>query len=1497
MILLKHIDTNGAKYTASIIVDTTLATGTTRGILMEETNRKKSLFLSFLMLTSVMVGLVGIMPTATAATNETSSGAIVGNAQGIEVWSGSHTVTGDVIIPTGKKLIIQPGTTVTMANGTLIDVRGGFCAGDASCGASGTASNSSRITFNWQNPANESAIGSCIGLFSNNVNNPDASCNEGILLRSTVDIAATILNHVSINGAYGMPRWVSEISEVRYGALVAQGASPTMSALKFTNINTTSLLILDLARPDIVGGEFTVGSEARDPGLIGSAIQAFGAGSSLQPLMINSAVFSGTANGCGQNENGRHVIWVEESFVDIQYSVIPDGDYGIRLDSSAGHVSSSTIETTCNGIDVNSKKTVGNNVAYKMIVENNKITTEERSPLTAFNFAWVDFNNNIIDGASGGSGVQVQQSQVNVSGGTIGPIGGWNGIWSTLESDVRVENVTIQDTAQEPIVAGQYPWASEGWKTVTENRMYVANSVITGSPSGCQSEKLWGGEFACPAVHSYGASVSLIGNQFDIGGGGDAIRAAGSILDVRNNEFNVSGTGAMIKNIDTNYANDPEYGSLGFFSMNSWIGVGQTYNVTKSSITVQSENIPIPNPASNQFDPATLSWPDAQASPGNNWQGQILLSASSAWPPQNFPLAMELTNNSTVFTYSNLTGLDTSNIYIDTSPIKWAVQIRKAEIVKFRTLVEGVRVGDATILIEDSRGDDLYTLTTDSLGWTPEISLASDFHLDMTGGGPGGINPDRYADDASENSCSDGIDNDGDFIFDANDPDCQNGENSRELSLYYVSAYKFGKGYKKYSITMTSQVGVLSEIISLENKDPTVTVDQSDGYSFKRSVNFTGTAHDGTWAGIYASDELAQWDQQGVVEEVQVKDPFTSNWIDMKYAVDDSNADGQVTYNNHPFSHWYYEYDMSDQPEGDYTFEFRAFDGVTESLISTRTIRLNTEPPSIWVDGPADGTQINNGIIQFEGRASDAYSGIYGSDIQRIWFEVEGPDNYYNLFDKPGSATWSTDWTVGHLPSGTYSVKVWASDSAFCISSAEECTPVEMTLEIDNDNAIPLVQLLQPYDLTTITASEETLLSGVARDTDGTVTKVEIVIKDPQAGFLEMPEGPHSLVTSISPAGEWETKWDTTNLVHNYHYIIEVRSFDGFQYSEVSSIEVIIDNPPNQDNNRPVFNSTAWPDSVTIFCEETGASQNRCGSGHDIDLTQFFSDPDGDDLTYYVLDQDDKLEDDYHYDVISINTDGVANYNPLSMSFYLPNMEDWSLGSVIFEVRDPAGSIVASDPLNFDVVGVSFSSKCAGLMIDGGFVAGCPVEVSQADTLVYTGSGRPTVNVVGETSGGIRLGNTEVSDDGTWTLEIPVNRLDKGDNTIVFEYGNVEQPTNADSEIIVEGGADEGSSLFMWIGLGLVAMIVLAALGAVFVFFFVEFEEEDLEDEMMTPAEEVDPYAWAKAKQQEQAPAIQSQQQVIQQPASQSVAAAPAVAGYPGWKWDAAQNKWVPDQE
>ena len=92
-----------------------------------------------------------------------------------------------------------------------------------------------------------------------------------------------------------------------------EDATVTLTGLRFTGVNTTSLLILDLASPPVIGGEFAVGDDATS--LVGSAIQAYGAGSALNPLSITGAVFTGTAAGCDQNDDGRHVLWAEESFV------------------------------------------------------------------------------------------------------------------------------------------------------------------------------------------------------------------------------------------------------------------------------------------------------------------------------------------------------------------------------------------------------------------------------------------------------------------------------------------------------------------------------------------------------------------------------------------------------------------------------------------------------------------------------------------------------------------------------------------------------------------------------------------------------------------------------------------------------------------------------------------------------------------------------------------------------------------------------------------------------------------------------------------------------------------------------------------------------------------------------------------------------------------------------------------------------------------------------
>ena len=123
---------------------------------------------------------------------------------------------------------------------------------------------------------------------------------------------------------------------------------------------------------------------------------------------------------------------------------------------------------------------------------------------------------------------------------------------------------------------------------------------------------------------------------------------------------------------------------------------------------------------------------------------------------------------------------------------------------------------------------------------------------------------------------------------------------------------------------------------------------------------------------------------------------------------------------------------------------------------------------------------------------------------------------------------------------------------------------------------------------------------------------------------------------------------------------------------------------------------------------------------------------------------------------------------------------------------------------------------------------------------------------------------------------------------------SIGQPLNEDSEIVVEGGLDESTGIFMWILMVVGILVVLGVLGAVFVFFFVEFEDEYDEDLEDVAQEEVDPYAWAKERQEQDAAAAQVEQ--VAQPAVQQ-AATPAVSGYPGWKWDAEQNKWVPDNE
>ena len=891
--------------------------------------------------------------------------------------------------------------------------------------------------------------------------------------------------------------------------------------------------------------------------------------------------------------------------------------------------------------------------------------------------------------------------------------------------------------------------------------------------------------------------------------------------------FNTPGTGAVIRNYDSGFANTQQYGSLGFFSLNTWNGVETAYNVTKSSVTVQSEFIPSSPPGNF---PVILDWPDQEAWPANGFQGSIMptqiseCASCANLTPINFPLAISMDNNSTVFTFANLSNVDTSKIFIKSQPTQYAVQVRRAEMVRFQTLVDGMKVENTNVLIEDALGNDLYSLYTDQDGYTPWFALASDSHLDFRGLA-GGDNPDGFADDEYEDSCSDGIDNDGDLTIDDDDLDCDYTIGTRELSRYYYTAYRFGFGYARSDFVI--QDATYQDTINLLNSGPSVSVVQDNGHSFRKIVNFTGSAHDGQLAGFYATDSLAQWDQKGYIHSIEVRDPFTSEWESAGLGVDDSGAEpGTVTRFNHPFNSWHYSFDMSNYQETDYTFEFRSFDGIDYSPIISRTIKLNAAPPVISVSSPSDGSTWSDGSVTFEGTAYDQYGCPIdcSNDIGEVYFYISGP-NFEGTTPTSGGADWSWTWDFSGQPRTTaeYTFTIWASDSDFCLSVIDVCDAVTMTLTIDNSNSIPFISLLSPQDGERLSVSDTTI-NGVARDNDGSVSRVDITVRDIYNGGIIVHQ---QSVTDFEDNGAWSTDWDPTILQHDFEYAIDIMSYDGYDFSEMSTITITADNPSDVGNNQPSFNSDGWSQEIVLYCEISSQSQDRCTKG-EIDLNQFFSDLDsGQDLILSVYDDPNDDSDDNSALVINVGQDGIGVYDPISMFFYDNDMSTWTLENVIFVATDPFGSKEISIPVTFRVIGVTFEIYNPEVTV-----------IQDGEMIFFSGIGLPgrTVEVLIKNS---PVNLTIVNADSSWEVGIPSSRFSDGPVTPVFKFGDEYYESSVKISV---GNPDGGLSKLLW--LTIMSILTLGLLGAAFVYFFVEIDDGESTDDSSEAIEESEGWIW-----------------------------------------------------
>ena len=207
------------------------------------------------------------------------------------------------------------------------------------------------------------------------------------------------------------------------------------------------------------------------------------------------------------------MIYASNSYVAFDDLQISDNGYGLFMEQSSGSITNSEVTVNCAAIDTKGFKQTGT-IKHTLNIDDNILTTTDGAGITAYDQARVSASRNNISGAEESSGVGIRSSNVELIDNSIGPIGGFNGLWIYGTSEVSAIGNNIFDTGKEPVVHGEYHYRDSGWPSVApgESRLYMEGNTITNNVGTCNSVKMYGGDFQCPAIHIFRASATLYNN-------------------------------------------------------------------------------------------------------------------------------------------------------------------------------------------------------------------------------------------------------------------------------------------------------------------------------------------------------------------------------------------------------------------------------------------------------------------------------------------------------------------------------------------------------------------------------------------------------------------------------------------------------------------------------------------------------------------------------------------------------------------------------------------------------------------------------------------------------------------------------------------------------------------------------------------------------------------------------------------------------------------------
>ena len=268
---------------------------------------------------------------------------------------------------------------------------------------------------------------------------------------------------------------------------------------------------------------------------------------------------------------------------------------------------------------------------------------------------------------------------------------------------------------------------------------------------------------------------------------------------------------------------------------------------------------------------------------------------------------------------------------------------------------------------------------------------------------------------------------------------------------------------------------------------------------------------------------------------------------------------------------WHYQWNTTTVSNSEHTLRFRAYDSELYSNIEQLNLIVQNDqgnhPPDVTISSPNNNDVVND-TITIAGESSD-------EDDNETIETVEMSLDSGRWETCSGTTSWSFDWNTIEYENGDHSLRFRAYDG-------EDYSDIEeLTLDVQNENSIPEVTIDYPEDGAEVTGTIS--ITGTASDEDGneTIKGVELSF---DGGGWEAATGTTS----------WNYDWNTT-LYADETYNVEVRAFDGKDYSDVQELTLNVND--GLENIKPEVTIIAPLSDSEVFDEGycTGTASDEDG--------------------------------------------------------------------------------------------------------------------------------------------------------------------------------------------------------------------------------------------------------------------------------------------------------------